>query len=265
MQGNLSQIGLTDILTLATSGHKSGALNLTRGKETVEIYLADGQVVHATCPIGDGEKALLYPVTWDDGTFTLDPNRSASVTTINKPAEDVLKNVKAMSQEWEAILEVVPSPKAVFQIADPGEEQGDPITVPHVGWRVLSRVDGHRTVQEVTELLRIPYAYTAKVLFKLFNDGLIEPLPPAPVHTAADCVPPALLNRIAIILTEIIGPMAPLVLSDQVQSLGENQDIFPEAKLDELISLVSREINNPKLRNKFEQSVFQEVSTFKKF
>ena len=61
MQGNLSHIGLTDLLLLATSGKKSGVLKLVHGKESVEVFLTDGKIVHATCPIGDGEKALLYP------------------------------------------------------------------------------------------------------------------------------------------------------------------------------------------------------------
>ena len=67
MQGNLSQIGLSDLLLLTTTGKKSGILKLAHGKETVEVYLTEGQIIHATCPIGEGEKALLYPVTWDEG------------------------------------------------------------------------------------------------------------------------------------------------------------------------------------------------------
>jgi len=62
-----------------------------------------------------------------------------------------------------------------------------------------------------------------------------------------------------------MGPMAPMVLGDQIQTLRESQDAFPEAKLDELIGLLSREISDGKLRNKFEELVFQEISNFKKF
>jgi len=59
--------------------------------------------------------------------------------------------------------------------------------------------------------------------------------------------------------------MAPLVLRDQIDSLGESQDNFPESKLDELIGLISKEISDGKLRNKFEESMLQEISNFKKF
>ena len=264
MQGNLSQISLNDILLLATGGRKTGVLRLNRGKETVEVYFSDGDILHATCPIGDGEKALLYPVTWSEGTFTLLPNGDCPATTIQKSSSDILDEVRAMTREWETILHAIPSGKTVVRIADPGEEHDGPITVPHVGWRVLSKIDGRRNVQEIAEILRIPYAYTAKVIFNLHKAGLVEIVAPTP-KTAAEIVPPVLINRLSSILTDMIGPMAPFVLQDQIQWLGESHDSFPEAKLDELIGLISREISDGKLRNKFEEHVFQEISNFKKF
>src|SRR5258705_2511181 len=130
MQGNLSQISLTDLLLLTTSGKKSGVLKLVRGKETVEVYVTDGNIVHATCRSGEGEKALLYPVTWGEGTFNLlPPNGSVPATTIHKNSGQILDEVKAMSREWETILDVIPSSKTVFRIADLPEDQNGPITV----------------------------------------------------------------------------------------------------------------------------------------
>lgn len=169
-----------------------------------------------------------------------------------------------MSREWESILEVVPSGKTVFRIADIGEEQTGPITVPNVGWRVLSKIDGRRSVQDIAELLRIPYAYTAKVIFNLHKSGLVEVVSPASKPNG-ELVPPALLNRLTSNLTEVMGPMAPLVLRDQIEALGESRETLPEAKLDELIGLISSEISDSQLRSKFEQSMRQEISNFKKF
>jgi hypothetical protein len=264
MQGNLSHISLTDLLLLATSGKKSGVLKLVRGKETVEVYLTDGKIVHATCPIGEGDKALLYPVTWGEGTFNLHPNGTSPATTIKKTSDEILDEVKAMTREWETILEVIPSGKAVFRIANLPEDHTGPVTVPNVGWRVLSKLDGVRTVQEIAEMLRIPFAYIAKVIFSLCQAGLAEPAG-AIAKSVPDIVPPALLNRVASILTEVIGPMAPLVLRDQIEAMGESPSSLPEAKLDELVSLIGREISDGKLKNKFEESMFQEISNFKRF
>ena len=264
MQGNLSQIPLTDLLLLATSGRKSGVLKLAHGKESVEVFLSEGKIVHATCPIGEGDKALLYPVTWGEGTFSLQPNGTAPATTIRKTADEILTEVKAMTREWEIILELIPSGKVVFRIADLPEDHNGPITVPNVGWRVLSKLDGSRTVHEVAELLRIPFAYIAKVLYNLHKSGLVEVAEPAPKSTK-DLVPPALLNRVTGILTDVIGPMAPFVLRDQIEALGESPESLPEAKLEDLITLIGKEIGNGQLKNKFEESMFQEIANFKRF
>ena len=263
MQGNLSHISLTDLLLLATSGKKSGVLKLARGKEAVEVYLTDGKIVHATCPIGDGEKALLYPVTWGEGTFNLHPNGTAPAATVSKSAEEILAEVKTMTREWETILEVIPNGKSVFRISELSEDHTGPVTVPNVGWRVLTKLDGARTVQEVAELLRIPFAYTAKVIYNLHKAGLVECAPPMAKSTA-DLVPVALLNRVTTILTEVLGPMAPLVLRDQIEALGESPDSLPEDKLDDLIMLISKEIGEGQLKNKFEESMLQEISNFKR-
>jgi Domain of unknown function (DUF4388) len=264
MQGNLSQINLNDLLLLATSGKKSGVLKLIRGKETVEVYLSEGNIVHAKCPIGEGEKALLYPVTWGDGTFNLLPNGTAPEATITKASSQILADIKAMTHEWETILDVVPSGKTLFRIADLAEDNTGPITIPNVGWRVLSRLDGVRTVQEIAEVLRIPFAYIAKVLFNLHQAGLIETVT-APVKPVGEMVPTALLDRLSAVLTEVIGPMAPLVIRDQVEALGASTDSLPESKLDDLIGLIGQEISDAKQRHKFEESIYHEISNFKRF
>ena len=263
MQGNLQQISLNDLLLLATSGKKSGVLKLVRGKETVEVYLTDGTIVHATCPIGEGEKALLYPVTWSDGTFMLQPEQGAVTTTIQKSSVELLSEIKSMTLEWETILELIPSGQSVFRLADLRDDQTGPITVPNVGWRVLSKLDGVRTIQEVAGVLRIPYAYAAKVMFNLHNAGLVEAV--APIEKpAVDVVPPALLARATALLTEVLGPMAPLVVRDQIKTLGASPTSLPETKLDDLILLIGLEIGDPKLKKKFEQSMYQEIANFKR-
>lgn len=264
MQGNLSQISLNDLLLLATSAKKSGVLKLTRGKETVDVYLDEGNIVHAKCPIGEGEKALLYPVTWGEGSFNLLPNGVAPLATITKEPAQILDDIKAMTQEWETILEVVPSGKARFCIADLAADNTGPITIPNVGWRVLSKLDGIRTVQEIAEILRIPFAYIAKVLFNLHQSGLIQIVTVA-AKPVGDLVPAELIDRLSAVLTEVMGPMASLVMRDQIEALGASRDALPESKLDELIGLIGKEIADGKQRNKFEESIYQEISNFKRF
>ena len=262
MQGSLRQFGLNDLLLLATNGKKSGVLKLARGQETVEVFFKSGVIVHATCPIGEGEKALLYPTTWTDGTFSLDPDGTTSTTTIEKSSGEILSEIESVSQEWKSILDVIPSGKAVFRLADFNDNQSDPITVPKVGWRVLSKLDGTRTIEEISDLLRIPFAYVARVIFNLHRSGLVEAAsaPPDPV---VNLVPQQLMNRLNAILMEVIGPMAPLVLRDQLKTLGVTADNLPESKLDDLVILIGYEIADGKLKKKFVEAISQEIAKVK--
>ena len=60
--------------------------------------------------------------------------------------------------------------------------------------------------------------------------------------------------------TEGIGPMAKLIIDDQISDLGESRDSFPQKKLAELIERVSREIFNDTMRARFLDKMAQAVS-----
>ena len=253
MQGKLSEFDLYEILLLAAAGMKTGGLMLRRGDETVEVFLKDGDMVHATSPIGDGEKAIYYPITWDEGFFALQANRSASARTIQRSSEQILEAVRAMRRELESARQVIPSPQCVFQLSDSAEEDAGPITIPHAAWQVLCKVDGRHTVEEIAKALKAPYAETAKLLSDLCKAGLV-----AVVASAAEnIVSTELLTVLVGRLTEFMGPMAPFVVRDQIRALGESHDKFPQAKLENLIGLVSREIADGKLRNEFEAAIYK--------
>jgi hypothetical protein len=64
------------------------------------------------------------------------------------------------------------------------------------------------------------------------------------------------MTRIA---TAAMGPMAHLVLRDQIAALGESRDAFPQVRLRHLIDLVSREILNETMRSRFQNMMFQEM------
>ncbi len=90
---------------------------------------------------------------------------------------------------------------------------------------------------------------------------------PAPVSAPAETnraenranvLSPEFLNAMIVSLTEAMGPMAPLVLRDQVSALGEEFDAFPKSRLRELVESTSCEILEESLRRRFQQLMSQE-------
>src|SRR6266849_2215297 len=70
------------------------------------------------------------------------------------------------------------------------------------------------------------------------------------------------MTRVA---TAAMGPMAQLVLRDQISGLGESRDAFPQVKLKELIERLSREILNEAMKTHFQDMMYQEIDTLRTF
>ena len=68
-------------------------------------------------------------------------------------------------------------------------------------------------------------------------------------------VPQAFFERMIAELYQAAGPMAPLILRDQIAAMGESKAAFPKNRLNELFELVSQEILDERLRNKFYQKM----------
>lgn len=87
--------------------------------------------------------------------------------------------------------------------------------------------------------------------------------PESRVSTAAqsgsDTVSSAVFVRMNFALTEAMGPMASLVIRDQVSALGESLVAFPKSRLAELVELASKEILEESLRMRFQQTMFEEI------
>jgi len=64
-------------------------------------------------------------------------------------------------------------------------------------------------------------------------------------------------------LTEGMGPMASLVVRDQIALLGESLDAFPKRRLDELVELVGREILHEKLKRDFRRAMSEEIQALR--
>ena len=90
---------------------------------------------------------------------------------------------------------------------------------------------------------------------------------PTPVKTVPKSipsvafVPPSFLNDLVAALTDAMGPMAKIVLMDQIKILGESSECFPHAKVDILLESVAREILDEGMRAQFRRHMFEQMMT----
>lgn len=270
MQGTLSQISLTDVLQLCILAKKSGLLKLTRGKETVEIYFIGGEVAHAVSPLGEGEKAFFHPITWNEGEFSLIKDDAVSKKTVARPTRELLTEWLGVSHELEQIQEVIPTESAVFRVAEADLNSSEPITLTAEQWKILSRMNGARTVKAIADASRLSYFDAAKIICALHKERLIE-LASAPSKQAAiepqkvvtDTVPQGFFDRMVHGLAEVSGPIASVVVRDQIAALGATEETFPKSRIPELVDSVSQVIPDKRLKARFQQRMNEEMRTLK--
>ena len=72
-------------------------------------------------------------------------------------------------------------------------------------------------------------------------------------------VPTGFLDALAAALTDAMGPMAKIVIRDQIKTLGECSERFPHAKVDILLESVSGEILDEGMRQQFQRQMLKQV------
>lgn len=88
--GSLQEMSLPDIVQVLHQGRKSGVLRLTSDRNTGEVYLRDGDIVHATWRDLRGADAFYALLCLKTGTFAVDADVPAPQTTIDLSAEMLL-------------------------------------------------------------------------------------------------------------------------------------------------------------------------------
>jgi Sulfatase-modifying factor enzyme 1/Domain of unknown function (DUF4388) len=103
--GKLHSFPLLDIIQMACVARRDGRLRVRRHRETGEIVLRDGRIIHAATKAKSGEPALLEVICWTKGNFEfapLPPNQ-LSPRTIAGGWEQVLMD--AVRQRDELVYE----------------------------------------------------------------------------------------------------------------------------------------------------------------
>jgi chromosome segregation ATPase len=69
--------------------------------------------------------------------------------------------------------------------------------------------------------------------------------------TPQETLSPDFFDRVTDELTQVIGPMASMILRDHVKALGESMEKFPKTRVTELLKTLSEEIPDQNVKNSF--------------
>jgi CheY-like chemotaxis protein len=186
--GNLSDMGVVDLVQTLEMGKKSGALHITnpRGLEAV-CYFRDGRILD--CEFGGkltGENAFYRLLNWQEGAFAIEFKPIEREERIAVSTQGLLMEGMRRIDEWGRIIEQLPSLDRVFQI-DYALLSEHLAEIPDDVNALLRLFDGKRNLEQVIEEADYDDLAAAGVISKLFFEGIIKEAAPAP---AAEPTPP---------------------------------------------------------------------------
>jgi hypothetical protein len=258
--GDLAQVKLFDVLKPLFSGKKTGKVTL-KGKEGGELYLELGNVTHAKTNNAVGEYAFFSLMGLKAGKASFEPDQVPSERTISISTEQLLLNWSYRKQEWDKLKEVVPSTNAIFRLSVQKSPENKNINADQ--WNVLALCNGTKTIAEISDALSWDEFRTSKIIFQLVQLGLLE--------KAEDQKPikkkPISENFFPTVETElkrVIGPLAPLIISDKLSDLSETKDSLGQDQALSFVEKLSEEISNDSKKKEFLRIMTDFLSAEKK-
>ena len=255
--GDLSNLKLFDILKTLLVEKKTGVL-VIKGKESGEVYLEAGDIVHAKTAHSSGEEAFLAIMGWRVGKSAFKPDVMSREKTVSGPAEQLLLKWSYRKQEWEEIREFIPSPNAIFRLSlqqNPAEKN-----IRADQWNVLALANGVRTVSEIAEaIVGWDEFKTSKMIYQLIETGLLERAEeqrPVRKKKVGENFFPATEYE----LKKVMGPVAPFIIEDKLAEFGETKDFFPQDQAALFVELLSEEITSDPKKKEFVKAMTEILS-----
>ena len=183
-QGSLNELPLSDIVQLVAVSGKTGMFSMTRASEKGYVYLQNGQITHAKLGEVEGEDAIYALALWNQGTFQFSPGVESEARTISRSNTNLLLEAARRSDEWKILSRKIPGTDSVPVLVS-REGSNGPVTLTPLEWRVVTKADGQRSIEEIARALKTSAFDVAKTLYGLVTAELVEISKPRWVAPAA--------------------------------------------------------------------------------
>lgn len=228
-QGSLNELPLADIVQLVAVSGKTGMFSMTRASEKGYVYLQNGQITHAKVGDTEGDDAIYALALWSHGTFQFSPGVESDAHTITRSNTNLLLEAARRSDEWKILSRKIPATDSVPVLVSRDGATG-PVTLTPLEWKVVTKTDGQRSIEEIAHGLKVSSFDVAKTLYGLVTAELVEiakprgasPAAPVPAPRAAPSAPPAMPPVTGQTLTNVTthsGAFQALSKGDEKRSL----------------------------------------------
>jgi hypothetical protein len=179
LNGNLDTFALPDVLRFIASGSVTGRVEITRDDVAGEIAVDQGKFVGASltdeeAPTTVDEALDIAVLLFDGAGGTFEVIQEEWVGgPLSLSADDLSKAVERRRKEWAAVVEQLGSLDEPLVIASELPNGTEQIMIRAEQWRLLSFLDGRRSVQDVARDTTSSVYATAVALAEMANAGMI--------------------------------------------------------------------------------------------
>lgn len=179
LNGNLDTFALPDVLRFIASGSVTGRVEITREEVAGEIAVDQGNFVGASltdeeAPTTVDEALDIAVLLFDGAGGTFEVVQEEWVGgPLSLSADELVKAVERRRKEWAAVVDQLGSLDEPLVIASDLPNGTEQITVRAEQWRLLSFLDGRRSVQDVARDTASSVYATAVSLAEMATAGMI--------------------------------------------------------------------------------------------
>lgn len=174
LQGNLEDFELTDVIQLIQLGQKDGGLQIQIDEDVGVMYFKGGMVIHAKTNFLRGEPAIDSILSWKKGRFVFSPGEEAVENTVDLPIQQVVLEAARRIDELGKIQKLIPSFDIIVTIVEVPAVGVNNINLMPEEWKVLSFVDGSRTIKEIAQKINISEFKVSKILYGMISSSLVQ-------------------------------------------------------------------------------------------
>jgi hypothetical protein len=174
MQGDLAEYPVPDLLQFIHASRKQGQLILESPTvvRPAGVFFAGGELVHAYCPPAVGVPALYQLLGWQHGRFAFLKGAPPPERTIHAELQNlILEGLRRLDEFRVLEAHLPPFDTALHLALD--QAASDEIRLTHAEWRLLSQVNGRRTLGELIDVSGRPADEAARLFYGLLSAGLV--------------------------------------------------------------------------------------------
>jgi hypothetical protein len=179
LEGSLENHLLWDVLQLLNDCKREGTLALESDRGTAELEIRAGLITYAKTDKNQGDWAVEEILTkWQQGRFRFESKKLSEPEMLNLSIAQAVLEASRKVGEWAEIEKLIPSTAYIPKILEAPQGEEDLIHLEQSEWKVLTQIDGTKSVAEIARDLAWSEFETAKFIFRLARTKLISITPP---------------------------------------------------------------------------------------